>query len=195
MDKHWDKASLHVLSAFVSPKDGSDQGIHRAGMSVKADLVLGFVADILYTYNAEAKTHIDGLSFSAGFDYSFFEGKLMVLAEYLYNGASSSTSINSGNLSGLSNENYLYTGFTFLFNDYTQATAALISGFNDVSFTPFISLEHELFQGCSLNLSAQIPLDRDLFSGDGNRGELGPLPPGSSLGSYFNFSGKIRLRF
>jgi hypothetical protein len=196
MDKHWDKASLQVLYAFESPDDGSDQGIHRAGMSVKADLELGFVADILYTYNAEAKTNFDGLSFSAGCDYSFFDGKLIALAEYLYNGASSSTAFSEGkNIFGRKNENYLYTSLTYLFNDYTQLTAALISGFNDVSFTPLISLEHELFQGCSLNLSAQIPLDRDLFSGDGNRGELGPLPPGQSRGTYSAFTARVRLRF
>ncbi|GHV08720.1 hypothetical protein FACS189485_20540 [Spirochaetia bacterium] len=190
MDQHWDRASLQLLYAFESPGDGSDQGIHRAGMSVKADLELGLVADLLYTYNAEAQTQIDGLSFSIGCDYSFFEGKFIVLAEYLYNGAASSTAFNDGkNIFGRKNDNYLYASLSFLFFDYTLVSAALISGFDDVSFTPIISLEHELFQGCGLNISAQIPLDRDLFSGDGNQGELGPRT------AYSSFTARIRLRF
>jgi hypothetical protein len=193
MDHHWDKASLQVLYAFESPKDGSNNGIHRAGMSVKADLEVSLVMDALYAYNHEAETKHDGLSLSLGADYSFFDGDLIVLAEYLYNGGTSATSINDGG--SFSNEHYLYTGFTWRFNDYTNIGAALISCFDDVSFTPIISLNHDLFQGAALIVTAQIPLDRDLFSGDGNRGELGPIPPGYTMGRYFDFSAKLRLRF
>jgi hypothetical protein len=169
-------------------------------MSVKADLEIGLITDLLYTYNHEAKTGFDGLSYSIGFDYSFFDGNLIVLAEYLYNGAVSSTALLHGG--SFSNENYLYTGFTWRFNDYTNATAALISSFNDVSFTPLVSLSHDLFQGAALNFSVQVPLDRDLFSDDGNRGELGPLPPDElqfflpkRSGCYFNCSASLKLRF
>ncbi|MDR0444556.1 MAG: hypothetical protein LBH44_14250 [Treponema sp.] len=196
MERHWDKASLQALYSFESPAYGSDQGIHRAGISVKADLEVGLVMDALYVYNHEAWTEIDGLSFSLGADYSFLDGNLIVLAEYLYNGVSSSTA------AGFSNENYLYTGFTWRFNDYTNVTIALISCFDDVSFTPVVSLNHDLFQGATLTVTAQAPLDRDLFSGDGNRGELGPIPPDrlqpllpERFGHYFDLSAKLRLRF
>jgi hypothetical protein len=189
LDQHWDKASLQFLYSFESPQNNSNQGLHRAGMSVKADLEIGLEADLLYTYNHEAGTGIDGLSYSMGFDYSFFGGDLIVLAEYLYNGAASSTAIGHGG--NFSNENYLYTGLTWRFSDYTNATAALISSFNDVSFTPLISISHDLFQGTVLSFSAQIPLDRDLFSGDGNCGELGP----GNMRNYFNSSISLKLRF
>ncbi|MCL2127066.1 MAG: hypothetical protein FWH38_02325 [Treponema sp.] len=192
-DRHWDRASLQALYSFESPQSGSGRGIHRAGLSVKADLELGLVMDALYSYNVEAGTGSEGLSFSAGFDYSLFEGSLIVLAEYLYNGAASSTSLGFGG--SFSNENYLYAGLTWLFNDFTSAGLALVSCFDDVSFTPVLSLNHDLFQGATLILTAQIPLDCDLFSGDGSRGELGPLPPGFSSGSYFNCDVKLRLRF
>jgi hypothetical protein len=188
-EQRWDKIDMQAMYFFESPQTGSKYGIHRMGVSLKADLELGFVLDALYSYNHEAKTGIDGLSLSAGFDYSFFDGKLIVLAEYLYNGSSSSTSRKGGG--GFVNEHYLYTGFTWRFDDLTTAGLALISGFSDVSFTPIISFNRELFQGATLNFSAQIPLDRDLFSGDGNHGELGPL----SLGRYFDCSVKLRLRF
>ena len=187
MDRHWEKASFQTLYSFESPQGGSMQGIHRIGMSLKADLEVGLVMEALYTYNHEAKTGLDGLSFSAGVDYSFFGGDLITLAEYLYNGASSSTALGYGG--GFSNEHYLYTGFTWRFNDFTNAGLALIACFDDVSFTPIITASHELFQGATLSFTAQIPLDRDLFSGDGNRGELGPRY------SYFNSTLKLRLRF
>jgi hypothetical protein len=162
--------------------------------------------DALYTYNHEAGSKNDGLSLGFGADYSFFGGDLIVLAEYLYNGETSATSIYGGG--SFPNEHYLYTGLTWRFNDYTNISAALISCFDDVSFTPVISLNHDLFQGATLTLTAQIPLDRDLFHSNGKRGELGPIRPdnlqpfwdeekgiGKRIGSYFDFSAKLRLRF
>jgi hypothetical protein len=206
VDQHWDRASIQALYSYESPQTGSGKGKHRAGLSVKADVEVGLLIDALYTYNNEAETKLDGLSFSMGADYSFFDGNLIVLAEYLYNGAASATAFGYGG--GFSNENYLYTGITFRFNDYTNMSAALISCFDDISFTPLISLNHDLFQGATLTITAQIPLDRDLFAQDGNRGELGPLPPDKlqphnpetgevigRMGRYFDLSAKLRLRF
>ena len=141
MDKHWKKASLQLLYAFESPRDFSKWGLHRFGMSVKADVEVGLAADMLYTDNPEAETQVDGLSFSLGGDYSFADGKLIVLAEYLYNGAASSTSINAGG--AWAGEHYLYAGATYLISDYTSLGLALIAGLGDISFTPVISAEHE----------------------------------------------------
>ncbi|MDR1588412.1 MAG: hypothetical protein LBS57_13245 [Treponema sp.] len=194
-DQHWDKASVQALYAFESPKPGSPQGIHRCGLSLKADIELGFTVDALYTCNPEEGAGIEGLSFSGGFDYSFLDGKWYVLAEYLYNGASSSTSVLSGNVTGFSREHFLYTGITWLYSDYTSFTLACLAGFSDISFAPILSAEHELFQGFILSGSLRVPLDRDLFSGDGNRGELGPIPPDQDSGSRFILSVKARLRF
>ena len=203
IDQHLDKASVQGLYSYETPADNSSRGIHRIGMSVKADFEVGLVMDTLYTYNHEAETKFDGLSFSIGADYSFFDGNLIVLAEYLYNGETSSTAIRYGG--SFSNNHYLYTGLTWLFSDFTNISAALISGFNDISFTPVISLNHDLFQGAVLSVTVQIPIDRDLFYKDGRRGELGPLPPdelqpllpvtGERLGHYFNCTAKLRLRF
>jgi len=202
-DKHWRRASVQALYSFQTPNDGSEYGIHRAGLSVKADVEVGLFLDTLYTYNHEAGTEIEGLSFSAGADYSFLNGNLITLAEYLYNGKSSSTALGYGG--SFSNNHYLYTSLTWRFNDFTNLSAALISCFDDVSFTPVITFNHDLFQGATLTIIAQIPMDRDLFSKDGKRGELGPLPPdelqpmlritGERLGRYFSFTARLRLRF
>jgi len=205
VDKHWNRASIQTLYSYQTPNDGSEYGIHRAGLSVKADVEVGLFLDTLYSYNMEAGTKIDGLSFSAGADYSFFDGNLITLAEYLYNGEASSTALGYGG--SFSNNHYLYTSLTWRFNDFTNLSTALISCFDDVSFTPVITLNHDLFQGATLTFIAQIPMDRDLFSKNGNRGELGPLPPDRlqlfdpdtseylRLGRYFNFTARLRLKF
>jgi hypothetical protein len=189
-DKHWNKASIQTLYCFETPKTDLNYGIHRAGLSVKADLVIGLVIDALYTYNRETEIKPDGLSFSAGADYSFFDGKLFFLAEYLYNGKTSSTAFNpETNLLGFSNKKYLYTSLTLRFNDFTNMSAALISGFDDVSFTPVLALNHELFQGTTLTITAQAPIDRALIYRDDRHGEFGPR------GYYFYSSAKIKVRF
>jgi len=210
LDKHWDKASLQTLYSFETPDTGSEFGIHRIGLSVKADIKIGLVLDALYTYNHETMRDmdffLDGLSFSAGADYSFLGGDLIVLAEYLYNGNTSATARSYGG--SFSNNHYLYASFTYRFSDFTNMSAALLCGFDDVSFTPVVSLNHDLFQGAILTITAQVPLDRNLFHSDGNKGELGPLPPDSlqphspdtgdllgRFGSYFNCSARLRLRF
>jgi hypothetical protein len=194
-DWHWDKASVQAVYAFESPKEGSPLGIHRGGLSLKADLELGFTAELLYTYDREARTGVEGLAFSGGGDYSFSGGRWYVQAEYLYNGAASSTSARSGNPAGFSGEHFLYTGLSWLYDDLSTFTLACLSAFSDWSFSPILSAEHQLFQGFTLSLSGRLPLDRDLFSGDGNRGELGPIPPGASGGSRFILTARARLRF
>ena len=189
-DKHWTKASIQTLYCYETPGIDTNYGIHRAGLSVKADLEIGLVIDALYTYNYEKWTKQDGLSFSAGADYSFFEGKLIILAEYLYNGKSSSTAFNyTTNLFGFSNYNYLYTSLTLRINDFTNISAALISGIDDVSFTPVLTLNYDLFQGTALTITAQVPIDRALIYCDDRHGELGPH------GYYFYSSAKVRVRF
>ena len=196
LDRHWDKASLQALYSYETPKQGSELGIHRAGLSLKFDIEVGFVIDVLYAYNHKTimeGSPFDGLSFSFGADYSFFDGSLILLAEYLYNGKTSATA--SGYGGSFFNNHYLYTGITWSFNDFANIGIAVISCFDDISFTPLISFNQELFQGATLTIIAQVPLDRDLFHSSGRRGELGPIPPGFNAGRYFSCTARIRLRF
>jgi hypothetical protein len=194
-DKHWDRASLQVLYTYETPLDFSRFGKHRAGLSLKADFELGFTADLLYTVNPEKTAAIQGLSASGGFDYSFYEGKFLVLAEYLYNGEDSSTSTKTGNIYGFSCEHYLYISLKYLINDFTSLTTASLLNLSDFSARPILGVEHELFQGLTLSVSAQFPLDHYAFTGSGGRGELGPIPPGTGGTSRFIFTAGARLRF
>ncbi|MCL2759436.1 MAG: hypothetical protein FWD22_04425, partial [Treponema sp.] len=165
LDNHWDKASIQALYSFETPNTGSGYGIHRVGLSLKADIEIGIVIDTLYTYDHEIGTELNGLSFSAGADYSFLNGDLIVLAEYLYNGEKSSTAQSEKNILGFPNRHYLYTGLTWRLSDYTNLSTALLTSFKEITYTPVISLNHELFQGALLIVSVQAPFDNDTFYG------------------------------
>jgi hypothetical protein len=114
-----------------------------------------------------------------GGDYSFVDGKLIVLGEYLFNGEASSTAFGFGGY--FPNRHYLYSGFTWIFNDFTNMNAALISSFDEFSITPVITVNHDLFQGAVLTIMTQMPIDRDTIDG---------------INSYRLFvSARLRLRF
>ncbi|MDR2966252.1 MAG: hypothetical protein LBU88_10830 [Treponema sp.] len=180
-ENHWNKASIQALYSYETPNNnGSKYGIHHAGLSVKADIEAGFVLDALYIYNHEAGTKLDGLSLSAGADYSFFKGKLIVMLEYLYNGKTSSTSLNEKNILGMPDRHYLFSSFTLLINDFTNINFGLISCLDKTSFIPIITFSNELFQGAALTIMAQAPLNRDVFD-NGN--------------FVFNCTARLRLRF
>ncbi|MDR2448094.1 MAG: hypothetical protein LBD58_12545 [Treponema sp.] len=168
VDRHWSKASLQALYGFETPYDAAQSapfGVHRIGLSIKADVAVGLVADALYTYN-----HTDhqnefsgGLSASGGFDWSFFDGKLYLLGEYLFSGVSSATAFSQENLFGYSDRHNIYALVQYAFTDYTSASAACIFGFGDEepSVTPIITVTHDFFQGFSLNLTVQAPLKKE----------------------------------
>jgi hypothetical protein len=189
IDRHWNRASLQALYAFETPLSGTEWGIHRFGISVKADLELGLVADALYTFNSADACGIDGLSLGAGFDYSFYDGKVYALAEYLFNGLFSATAGTAEN-PGFVNRHYLYGSVLYRLNDYASLSLAGIFCFDDISFSPVLTAEYEVFQGFTLSLSGRVPLDRDAFDSS-SPGELGPV--NSRARAVIN--AKARLRF
>jgi hypothetical protein len=190
---HGDRLSLQGLYAYESPSGGAPQGIHRFGLSARGDLVLGLAAELLYTCDprspAPGRGGEGGLAASAGFDYTFPGGKLYVLAEYLYSGDDSSAAASLG----FRGNHYLFAQGLYRLSDYTSLGLGCMAAPEDLSFTPIVSTEHELFQGLTLSLICQIPLDRSLSGGDA--GEFGPLPPGAAAGRYFHSTVKLRLRF
>jgi hypothetical protein len=188
LDQHWDRASLQALYAFQNPDNAFGQGIHRFGLSLKADLELGFVVDGLYTLNPENVKGVDGLSIGAGFDYSFLDGDVYVLAEYLFNGSSSATALGFGG--SWSNNHYLYGTVLYRINDHCNFSLSTVFCFDDLSFSPFAAFNYELFQGFSFGLNCRVPLDRQTIGG-GEAGELGP----AKTGTKFAVDAGIKLRF
>jgi hypothetical protein len=217
LDQHWDRASLQFLYAYETPKSNetlqsfntppppadtftdSPWGLHRFGLSLKADLELGFTVDALYTLNPDKLDGIEGLSLGTGFDYNFIGGDLYILFEYLFNGLLSVTSPADGGI--WMNHHYLSGSAAYRFNDHSSITLSTIFCFNDLSFTPFARLEYEVFQGFTLNLSAFVRLDQYTLR-RGKKGELGPIPPGFdgqgnpvNEGSRVSINAGARLRF
>ncbi|MDR2481425.1 MAG: hypothetical protein LBD07_03920 [Spirochaetaceae bacterium] len=193
-ETHWEKASVQLLYAFETPEKGSGLGVHRTGLSVKADVEIGLWLDALYSYNHEERTDIGGLSASAGADYSFAGGDCYVLAEYLWSGEESVSSNKTAPASGFANRNYLYAMFRYAFNDYTALSLACLAGIDDASFSPAVNFDYDVFQGFTLSVNARVPLDRSVFDADGARGEFGPLPPGANAGSRLLVTVKGRLK-
>jgi hypothetical protein len=190
-DRHWDRLSVQGLYAFQTPRGESSWGVHRGGLSVKADLELGLVGDLLYTLDPASAQGADGLSAGAGFDYSFYGGDFYVLAEYLFNGRASATARGPENAAGFSRRHYLHGMILWQWNDYTRISLACTAGLEDASFSPILTVEHELFQGFTLGLSGRVPLDRDVFARNGEYGELGPQLTGTRV----RISALARLRF
>ena len=188
LDQHWDRASLQALYAYETPLTGSSRGIHRFGLSVKADVVLGLVADALYTYNPDKPDGIDALSAGVGFDYSFYGGSHYAVVEYLFNGLSSSTAYGFGGT--WQNRNYLYGTIMYMFNDFSNMSLSTVFCFDDLSFSPFVTLNYELFQGFSLSLTTRVCLDQKDFGGS-KAGELGPASPDARV--IVNVGARLRF--
>jgi hypothetical protein len=199
---HGGRVSVQGLYAFEFPQDGmtgSTPGgetpgeLHRFGLSAKGDLVLGLAAEALYIYDPHERTGEDGLAVSFGADYSFWDGKIYILAEYLYSGDSSSTSL----ANGFTHNHYFYAQGMYRYNDYTSFSLGCMTGLEDASFVPTLGAEHELLQGFTVSLNCRIPLDGS-YTG-GNSGEFGPIPPGQTpgaeMGNRFSSTLKARLRF
>ncbi|MDR1107486.1 MAG: hypothetical protein LBL19_00455 [Spirochaetaceae bacterium] len=175
-DRHGDFASVQLLYAYESPGDSAPKGIHRGGLSLKADLELGFAADLLYTWDPAEGPGIAGLAADAGLDYSFLDGDFYVLAEYLYSGPASSTAQSSQNTAGLSTRHNLLGTVSYHVNDYTRLQLTCLFAPRELSAAPVLTLEHDISQGVTLTLSAQAFTERKTLN---------------SVSS----SAKVRLRF
>jgi hypothetical protein len=205
-EKHFRKFSAQALYTFESPfgaptgasvvstgsvpvnaPDGAPSGVHHFGASLKADTFAGLWMDMLYSLNpALGGDYSRELSASAGFDYSPESARLYFLFEYLFNGAYSVTS------GVYRNKNYLYGLARYSVSDFTSVSLTALCGFDDGSLTPAASFTTNLFQGFTLTLTAQAPLDRSVFSGgSADGGELGP----DQSGLRFLFTVKAEFRF
>ena len=195
-DRHGDRASVQVLYVFESPAsytaaDEYPQGLHRAGFSFKAELELGLEGEFLYTLNPAAPADLpEGLAASFGADYTFFDGKLYVLAEYLYSGSESTGAQSAASPTGRSGNHYLYGAGTWKWSDFASFTLGCAANLEDLSATPLAAWEYQFAQGLTVSLKAYVPLDRESFGGEGP-GEYGPR----ASGSYAYGTAGLRVKF
>jgi hypothetical protein len=192
-ERHWDWISLQGLYSYQTPVSGSPgytpYGLHRTGLSVKADVEVGLNLELLYTYDYDVKTRLEGLSAAFGIDYSFSGFVLML--EYLYNGGASSTAVSALNPAGRQQEHYLYGLAQYLLDDFTTFGAGFLLALEDASASAFVTADWEPLQGLSLSLLALFPLDSEGFTGTGTPGELGP----TASGAWANITTAAKLKF
>jgi hypothetical protein len=196
-ERHFKNMSVQGLYAFESPQDesgGAAVGIHHLGASAKGDAFVGLWVDVLYSLNPafHREKRWQELSASAGFDYSFVGAHLYFLCEYLFNGAYSITAASDENPSGYHNSHYLYGMARYSVSDFTSVSLSALFAVGDLSLTPIVSFDTDIFQGMRLTLTAQAPLDRSVFSSDSfGHGELGPVQSGMNF--LFTIKGELRF--
>jgi hypothetical protein len=177
-DFHSDIGSVQALYAWEAGEGGAGaEGIHRIGLSLKADVEVGLALDALYAAE-DGREGLDGLGAAVGVDYSFLDGDLYTLAQYLYNGGGPASGLD------LFQTHYLYGSLLYRIDDYTSASLDAAVSLEDGSLSPALTLVHEPFQGLSLSLSARVPI------GDGG-GEFGP----TATGTRVLVTGKIKAKF
>ena len=185
VDAHFSRASFQGLYAFQYPGDDSGRGINRFGFSLKLEAGAGIVLDALYALEPGVEAGMDGLEAAVGADYSFLDGRLYTLLQYLYNGpgildpAQDLDALNEPwaeekGLPMFNRKNYLFAQTLYSYSDYTRFGLSCLVSLDDLSFSPVLSVEHEPFQGFSLGLTARLALDERALTGQGRHGELGP---------------------
>jgi hypothetical protein len=191
---HGRRLSAQALAAYEAKTAAVPDGIYRAGASVKADVLVGLYADLLYEHApvtvapeglaASIPNGHNGLAACLGADYTvaLFAKPLYLAAEYLYSAEGSVTAYSATNRTGFRHRHYIYARSSYSLDDYTTLAAACLAGPEDGSLSPSLTISHEFFQGLSLTTTARFPL------GDG---ELGP-EAGSVSALY---SVKVTLRF
>jgi len=168
-DWHAKRGSVQALYALESADEGWDAAVQRFGLSVKVEAGASLVVDALYKLENEKWNGWQGFRASAGIDYSFLDGNLFAVCQYLYSG--------DGELKmddGLAKHNYLYAALSYRIGDYTNASLSCVAGLDDGSVSPTLSIEHEPFQGLTLVMYGRAPLDKPMLGLGGDDGELGP---------------------
>jgi len=171
-DKDWDKTSMQSLYVYETKSKNNQWGLHHFGFSLKTEIKAGLVTDMLYTLNPSDINGIKGLSAGFGADYSFLNGDLYLMAEYLYNGSKSQTAFDTEKKpDGRFNTHYLNITSVYRFNDYCVLSLAPLFCFDDKSLTAIAGIDYEVFQGFSVNLTAVLPLN---LVNSAYYGEFGP---------------------
>jgi hypothetical protein len=189
-EAHTARASFQAVYAYKTGTASSSYAddVHFFGGSAKIEAGIGLLADGLYRIDGADGIFdlfdIEGLALSAGADYTF--GKLYVLAECLFNGNRSASHRSAGGM--FAGRAFVGVTARYTVSDLTSIAAQGLWSVGDGSLLPSLVFSHDLAQGFTLTLSAQVPLD--LGPADDTLGELGP----ETAGKRFSLMAGLRLR-
>ncbi len=183
VDSHGERLSAQALYSHTSAAAPYDYGLHRLGLALKLEAGLALVLEGLYTLDPSDAAVPAALELTAGADYSFFDGKLMALAQYLYYDPLPGVAV-------FADRHYLFIQGLYQVSDYTGWTASALANLEDRSCSAALGLTHELFQGYTVALSGRLPLDSAVL-GSGEGGEFGPERSGYR--ALIQLTGRIRF--
>ncbi len=164
-EAHFSRASLQSLYCFRAPDGAARSGLHRAGLSLKLEAGAAFVLDALYTLDPDNAPELDGLEAALGADYSILDGKLYLLAQYLYDGPGLLNPLGTAESPGTGGAvQYLYSAARYSLSDISRWGLSCLLAMDDTSFSPALSFEHEAFQGMTAGLTARLFLDNGSIS-------------------------------
>lgn len=199
LDRHTPVFSAQGLALTTVPGKEPAAFLLHFGFSIKFDLIAGFALDALVTTDgktqfAEGRENA-AIAAAIGCDYSCFDGKLFILAQYLYTSAgllsaddSLTVFLNSGaiteegapSLQSLQSNGSTYIRrhygfFTVLYNhsDYARLQLSVLASPVDSSCFSTLRHEFEPAQAVTLITLLAVPLDQTTF-GKSTRGSLGP---------------------
>jgi len=197
-------ASRFSAQGLYAAREGEYGGAveSRCGLSLKIEAGVGLSFDLLFFTDGQASPAVSGsgswLKAAGGIDYSFLDGKFVLLAQYLYNGCAPLSADDTledlygdpdwhdgGNrvpLSGFADyyrRQYAYAAALWEKDDFTRFQAAVLVSIDDGSLVPILEAEREPFQGLVVTLSGRAYLDRRSFGGS-EYGELGSEQAGKA---------------
>lgn len=201
-EHHASRFSVQALYAAREPEAGQDAIESRCGLSMKIEAGVGLSFDALFFHDGQSSPALAGrdswLKAAGGIDYSFLDGKLLLLAQYLYNGAGALSADDTledlyGDSDWRANDSRIpLTGFADYYrrqyaygsalwqkDDFTRFQAAVLVSLDDGSLVPILEAEHEPVQGLVVTLSGRLFLDRRSFGGS-EYGELGIAQSGKA---------------
>jgi len=175
--------------AFSYQYDGGAQN-HIYGLDMKGDIVLGYhIETVFINSRDESVENMKKLWRSVlGLDYSF-QGKWILVGEYLYNGSGEAkeTELDESSFSLLEEfkyKHYLFSQVSYQHDILLRANVFLLWNMVDKSFILSPGISYSLFQNTNLDLYCQV------FFGD-DTDEYGPACMGGDQIYYL----KLTIKF
>ncbi len=185
-DLNASRLSVQPVYFLRLPETFGRRGDQYAGLSLKAEAGAAFTLEALWTDERRDAGFGESVSCALSADWSAFDAKLYLLAQYLWNGPGAEGINGTAALGG---RQYLFSTASWQWDDYTNIGLSALGNLEDGSMAPALTLTHEPFQGMKVTLTGRVFLDM----GDGE-GEFSSSGAGSGY-TRGSLEARAALRF
>lgn len=175
-EAHLSAFSVQAVGFYNPPHAFGRNPLFRTGLSIKTDLVCTWTAEALVRFDDSNDSIADRSEAAFGADYSLSDGSILLFVQVFHSGA---RAVDLGTAT-----------LVWRQSDYTSWTAACTVSLGDLSALAYAVFTHEPFQGSTLSVSAELPLDGTVFGGS-KRGKLGS----ETYGKDFSFALAAGFKF